>query len=242
MGAAQLIPRQPVGPLTVSTWLDHLSVVTWSIPPGRLSGVLPPTLSPVLCDGAALISAVTFCNRDFRLAWLPLGGMRLGQTNYRIYVRDASGQPAVYFVGTTIDTVMVVVPRSLWRMPWRRARYRFTTHGEGDSGLTVEAQGEWPARLRLSGRGAPLTALPGFASLSDGLDTLTQPWVGLYGAGRRYTIWHPPYAAGAARLEEARFGLLDALGLVPLAEQGTPHSVITADPVRYLIYLPPRAG
>jgi hypothetical protein len=43
-----------------------------------------------------------------------------------------------------------------------------------------------------------------------------------------------------ARVVEARFGLLDALGVVPYEEQGRVHSALMARRTDYTIYLPPK--
>jgi len=238
-----LIPEQPQTGWTVRSCLDNLSVVTWAIPPSRLASRLPAPLAAetITIDGQprALVSAVTFCNHDFRPTWLPLPGLTLGQTNYRVYVRcpaSAGAERGVFFLGTTIDTAFASIPRRLWSMPWRRARYRF---GPG----WVSAAGEWPLRLRLEARRPGTPALPGFPDEATALGILTQPWVGFYARGGglgRYTIWHAPYECHTATLTEAHFPLLDTLGVVPLAEQQSPHSVLLTPRTRYNIYLPPR--
>lgn len=239
-----LIPAQSASVWTIRSLLERLSVVTWAIPPERLDGLVPAPLSAdtVEIDGArrALVSAVTFRNRDFRPVWFPLPGLSLGQTNYRVYVRcpaAAGAERGVFFLGTTIDTAATFVPRSLWSMPWRRARYRFGPE-------RVEASGEWPMRLRLTGLRAGSPTLPGFSDEDAALGVLTQPWVGFYarsgGGLGRYTIWHEPYTRHTATLAEAHFPMLDALGVVPLAEQQAPHSVLVEPQVRYNVYLPPR--
>jgi len=52
---------------------------------------------------------------------------QLRQTNYRAHVRDReSGLDAVWFFGTTLDSLTVVVARHLWKLPWYRGRIRFS--------------------------------------------------------------------------------------------------------------------
>lgn len=232
--APSLIPRLRPTLTTVESTLCDLTVVTWSVAPERLRRHVPSRLSLEVVGGRALLSAVTFQNRGFSPHWLP-AGLTLGQTNYRVYVRDGD-QRAVFFLGSTLDTVLVFVPRWLWGMPWRRARYRF-------SAGSVSASGVWP--LRLSYRlGGPVAALDGFASLDVGLSVLTQPWVGLYArpGGRlgRYTIWHAPYEACQAVVQEAWFPLLDQLQIVPLAVQSEVHSALHVSRSLYHVHLPPR--
>ena len=141
-----------------------------------------------------------------------------------------------FFLGSTLDTRLVCVPRWRWGMPWRRARYRFCAR-------SVSASGVWPLRLSYQ-LGGPVVALAGFADLDTGLSVLTQPWVGLYARpdGRlgRYTIWHAPYEACQAVVQEAWFPLLDRLQIVPLDRQLEVHSALHVSRSLYHIHLPPR--
>jgi uncharacterized protein YqjF (DUF2071 family) len=230
----ELIPRPTPGLTTVSSVLTDLTVLTWAVDPVRIRRHVPARFALELLEDRALISAVTFRNTRFRPHWFPLS-LSLGQTNYRVYIQHG-GRRGVFFVGTTIDTAFVGIPRYLWRMPWRRARYAFSPGA-------VTAEGVWSASLRYT-VGEPLTSLPGFARLEDGLGLLTQPWEGYYlgSTGRigRYTIWHDPYAARVASVSEARFSLLDELGIVPLAEQETLHSALYEAATLYHVHLPPR--
>ncbi|MDG1483041.1 MAG: DUF2071 domain-containing protein [Myxococcota bacterium] len=234
MSRCALIPRPDPDWKTVSSRLTDLTVVTWAVEPARLRPHVPDGFTLELLDGSALISAVTFYNTTFRPYWLPIG-LSLGQTNYRVYVQR-QGRRGVFFIGTTIDTAFVGVPRYLWQMPWRRARYRFSPGA-------VEATGEWPMSLRYV-VGEPVGALPGFSTLGDGLTILTQPWEGYYQGDDqkigRYTIWHAPYAPRTATALEVRYGLLDALDIVPLAAQGQVHSVLAEAETLYHVHLPPR--
>ena len=234
MSELALIPRSPLGWLTVESELCGLTVVTWAVAPERLTRHVPDGFSLELLEGKALISAVTFANRRFRPHWLPVG-LSLGQTNYRVYVRR-EGQRGVLFVGTAIDTSAVFIPRRLWRMPWQKARYRFAPG-------SVTATGAWGMRLSYSVEG-PVETLPGFASLAEGLTVLTQPWVGYYQGSNsrigRYTIWHAPYRARCMAVNEARFDLLDALDIVPYDDQLAVHSALYEAQTTYHVHLPPR--
>jgi hypothetical protein len=55
-----------------------------------------------------------------------------------------------------------------------------------------------------------------------------------------YSVWHEPVRLVEARVVEARFGLLDALGVVPYEEQRRVHSALVARRTDYTIYLPPK--
>jgi len=209
-------------------------VVTWAVAPERLRPHVPPELELERCQGQALISAVTFYNTNFSPHWSPLG-LSLGQTNYRVYVRH-EGRRAVFFIATTIDTAFVFIPRGLWKMPWRRARYRFS---QG----SAEAAGDWSMALSYT-LGGSLSMLAGYGDLDEGLTVLTQPHIGYYlgsnGRLGRYTIWHAPYQAEVAVVSRARFGLLDALDIVPFSSQRCVHSAVYTARSLYHVHLPPR--
>lgn len=248
------IEEGATGFLCVSTRLEHLTVVTYAVEPERLRRHIPQPFELELVeleDGtrAALVSAVTFLNRDFHLVRVPTPRLTLGQTNYRAYVRH-KGAPAVWFLGTAIDTRAVFIPRHVWQMPWRRGRYTFDVEREGARGtygrFEVSARGEWDLHLAIEDSGKEVGVLPGFTSSVQVLNVLTQTHVGFFSRWRssggvgRYTIWHDLYQPRSASILEARFGLLAGLDIVPEEEQQTPHSVILEPSVLYHIHLPPR--
>ena len=70
---------------------------------------------------------VPFWDYDFRFAHLaPFLTFQFGQTNHRVYITDRrTGEPAVWFFGTTLGSPVVTIPRLLWRLPWHMARYRW---------------------------------------------------------------------------------------------------------------------
>lgn len=66
-----------------------------------------------------LISVVPFVDVDFTSAVYPFPNFTMGQTNYRIYIVDTlTGERCVWFLGTTLDSWTVLVPRLLWNLPW----------------------------------------------------------------------------------------------------------------------------
>jgi hypothetical protein len=67
----------------------------------------------------ALISVVPFVDVDFTSAVYPFPKFTMGQTNYRIYIVDTlTCERCVWFLGTTLDSWTVLVPRVLWNLPW----------------------------------------------------------------------------------------------------------------------------
>jgi hypothetical protein len=55
-----------------------------------------------------------------------------------------------------------------------------------------------------------------------------------------YAVWHEPLVPTGGRVRAARWHLLDRLGIVPLEEQGEPHSVLIQSSTEFIVRLPPR--
>ena len=246
-------PRPRAKPNDVITTLRHFAIVTYAVPPERVAGLVHERfpLDTIRIGGheRALVSVVPFEDEDFRWAASDGPRWRFGQTNYRIYVRDRhTGRRAVWFLGTTLGSWRVVVPRYLWRLPWHYGRFTIACEQVADgrySTYRIETRSRWaPLVLELDhDPGAPLT-LPGFEDTAAALDVLTHPLDGFY--GRRdghlgsYTVWHERLAPTPGRVRHARIGLLDRLGIVPFAEQADAHSVLIQPRTEFQIHLPPR--
>src|SRR5690606_4226196 len=118
-----LAPRQRWS--DVSSLLRDLAITSWDVAPQALARHLPPWLSPdvFVVDGCerAFVSAVTFTNVDFFVGFAPFLRLRCQQTNYRAYVRRGE-ERAAWFFATSFASPWVVIPRTLWRLPWARAR------------------------------------------------------------------------------------------------------------------------
>lgn len=234
------------------TTLRHFAIVTYAVPPERLAGLVHDRFEPdcVELGGArmALLSVVPFEDQNFRAATLPSPRMRCGQTDYRIYVRDReTGERAVWFLGTVLDSWTVVVPRFVWRLPWHRGWFDMRCEQDVSGRYTkywMDIQSSWaPAHLELAHEPATPLDLPGFPDLDTGLLVLTHPLVGFSkrrdGRLGSYSVWHERLTPTMGRVVYARFGLLDRLGLVPLAEQGHPHSVLIQAQTEFFVRLPP---
>ncbi|HEX7240260.1 MAG TPA: DUF2071 domain-containing protein [Longimicrobiaceae bacterium] len=238
------------------TTLRHFALVTYAFPPERLLPHLHPRFEPETVPGPggaprALLSVVPFEDADFRFAALPRPRWRFGQTNYRVYVRDrATGERAVWFFGTSLDSWTVAVPRRLWKLPWHRGRIRFDTDWDAAAGryarYRMTTESAWaPVEMELEDTGLPVAECAGFAELETALLVLTHPLRGFYhrrdGRLGSYSIWHDRLRPSVARLAHARFDLLDRLGVVPFVEQREPHSVWVQHETEFQIRLPPRA-
>lgn len=239
----------------VVTTLRHFAIVTYALDPDRLIPHLHPRFEPdcvALANGQqqALLSVVPFHDEAFHFVGMPLLRWSFGQTNYRAYVRDRStGERAVWFFGTTLDSTTVLIPRYLWKLPWHLGRITFDCeldpHTRRYTRYRMATRSRWaPAMLDLSDSGTPVTTLSGFDDAETGLVVLTHPLQGYYyrrdGTLGSYTIWHDRLTPTLAHCNSAQFPLLDRLGLVPLAEHATPHSVLLQAETRFSIYLPPK--
>ncbi|HEY0602343.1 MAG TPA: DUF2071 domain-containing protein [Herpetosiphonaceae bacterium] len=252
---ADLLTQPRHRPWDVVTTLRHFAIVTYTLDPERLVPHLHPRFEPdciQLPDGQqrALLSVVPFHDEAFHFVGAPLIRWSFGQTNYRAYVRDrVTGDRAVWFFGTTLDSASVLIPRYLWKLPWHAGRISFDCHIDPQTQrytqYRMETRSRWaPAMLDLADSGAPVTALSGFDDLETALVVLTHPLKGYYyrrdGALGSYTIWHDQLNPTIAQCNDAQFPLLDRLGLVPPADQRAPHSVLLQSETRFSIYLPPR--
>lgn len=249
-----LLSKPAAGGLAVETTLQHFAILTYWVDPSRLRRHLHPRFEPV-CLAAegepprALISVVTFLDRDFRFAACPWIRASFGQTNYRAYVLDTeTGEHAVWFFGTCLDSIAVIVPRYLWQLPWYRARMafdcRFDEAARRYSRFRVATRSHWsPGRLSLADSGAAPDELPGFARLEAAMVVLTHPLRGFFlrrdGALGSYAIWHDRTRPTVGHVQEASYPLLQRLELVEAGDVRPVHSVLLQARIDFTIYLPP---
>jgi hypothetical protein len=240
--------------LTAETTLKHFVTVTYAVDAAALRRHLHPRFEPdcIPFAGAtaqALVSVVTFLDRDFRLAVFPWFRSQFGQTNYRSYVLDtATGEHVAWFFGTCLDSLAVAVPRHVWCLPWHRCRMtfdcRYDESSKRYSHLEVRTHSRWaPGRLEVQDSGESPQELLGFSHLEAGLVLLTQPTRGFYfrrdGVLGTYSIWHDRLRQSLGTVKVAEYGLLQDLGLVPLGDCRNVHSVLIQPSVDFTIYLPP---
>jgi len=250
-----LLVRPPLAGIDVLATLEHFAIVSYAVDPDRVRPLVPRRFEiDCLVDSPggwlALVSMVPFEDQDFRFAAAPWLKYRFGQTNYRTYVTDReTGERAVWFFGTTLDSWSVVVPRYGWRMPWHLGRMRFDCAYDPADGrysrYRMTTTSDWaPVELDLEDSGQPVGELRGMADFEAGLVALTHPLVGVYarrgGGIGTYRIWHDRLQCNVGRCVRARIGLFDRLGLVPYTEQQAPHSVLIQHRTEFAIYLPPR--
>ncbi|MEP6962924.1 MAG: DUF2071 domain-containing protein, partial [Acidobacteriota bacterium] len=232
------------------------AIVTYCVEPDALRKHLHPRFTPDLIrteegEERALISVVTFLDRDFRFANLPWPKYCFGQTNYRAYVIDReTGEHVVWFFGTCLDSWTVAIPRHLWKLPWHRAKMDFQCRYDEQlrryAHYAVRTSSQWaPAELTFDDSGKAPERLIGFSNLEAGLVLLTHPLRGYFfrrdGSLGGYSIWHERVLPTMATPTVARFPVLDRLGLVPAGELAQVHSVMVQRRIAFTIYLPPTA-
>jgi hypothetical protein len=239
--------------LDVVCKLQNFAIITYAVSPERFNGLIPPRfkLDTVVINGEekALISVVPFIDVDFTSAVVPFPKFRMGQTNYRVYIIDTKTQErCVWFLGTTLDSWTVMVPRFFWKLPWHSGKVTFDCeYNEEKQQFTrykMQTEAEWaPASVELvQVLDMPLN-LSGFPDNETGLVYLTHPLAGFYYRRDQklgtYRVWHKQLLVRPAQLLSANFGLLSRMNLVAPEEQQAPHSVLVQPVNEFTIYLPP---
>ncbi|WP_075936035.1 DUF2071 domain-containing protein [Halosegnis longus] len=109
------------GPAVLSmVWRDAL-FAHWEVPPERIEETLPEGLSVDTHEGKAYLGVVPFVMDDISPRGIPFG-LSFGELNLRTYVRDADGEPGIYFYNLDADDRLGVhVARGLFQLPYYRA-------------------------------------------------------------------------------------------------------------------------
>ncbi len=241
-------PAPRPGALAALTTLEDIAIVTYDIDPDALAALLPPWIEPdvlTLADGRqrALISAVSFRDVDFRFRLVPFIRLGMLQTNYRAYVR-AGGERAVWFLGSTLTSRSVEVPRRLWSMPWHRVDGVLEATWDGATCRSWRSliSGPWGGMdVELVGSAEPMGRLDGMADEADTAMLLTHPLVGYYrrldGPVSGYRVWHEPMHPTRGHAVRARYDVLESAGLIRSGQ--VPHSVLLECRSDFVVYLPP---
>lgn len=249
---AQRAEIRPAGGwLQVESLLRHFALISYAIPAERMKKLLPPGLEllrlPIDGQPCGLISVAVFFNQGFHYTRLvPSLRLNFGQTNYRIYVQNADGDPGIWFLGTSLGSVLYRLPRLLWDMPWHGAKYSFDCpyHG-GYRRFAVDIRSAWgKARIEAHDTGEPMPLLPGFDSRAQQALLLTHPISGYFtrrdGRIGKYSIWHPPAQLTRAEPGELYFKVLETSGLLTRAQMQRPHWLLLQHEIAYDIHLPPQ--
>lgn len=248
-----LLDRPKPHGIDVLCRLKHFAIVTYAVPAKRFDGLFPERfqLDTVEVNGQkmGLISVVPFIDVDFTSAVFPFPKFTMGQTNYRIYIIDTkTGERCVWFLGTTLDSWTLLVPRHFWKLPWYAGKVKFdcvlNENNELYEKYTMETESEWAAAsVELAQSVSDKFEFPGFPDVESALVYLTHPLRGFYFTRENevgtYSVWHDELKVKPAKLISARFKLLSELGIVKESEQNSPYSVLIEPINEFTIYLPP---
>lgn len=249
-----LHPRPTPSGIDVSCGLKHFAIITYAVPAHRFDGLFPERFKldtvTIASEEMGLISVVPFIDVDFTSAVYPFPNFTMGQTNYRIYIKDTdTNERCVWFLGTTLDSWTRLVPRYVWNLPWHHGdidfECEFNELTQTYDRYQMTTSSDW-AEADVELKQAPDAEFdfPGFPDNETALVYLTHPLAGFYhrmdGKLGTYRVWHDKLKVKPAELASARFELLSRKGLVKPEEQQSPHSVIIEPLNHFTIYLPPK--
>jgi hypothetical protein len=252
----QRLHKRPGSWLDIRSDLWHFALINYAVPTSRLEHLLPVErfeIAEFMVDGEpevasgrpqAMLSVVPFVDADFhfyRLApWLKF---RFAQTNHRIYVIDRlTGEPVVWFLGTTLGSRLVHLARQWWGIPWHHGHYQvrceYDTAVQKYSHYSMQIASPWcAAQIEIEDTGQPTTLT------DEERLILTHPVEGFYyqrdGRIGGYSIWHPeiPLTKGIAR--HLYFSLYERLGIMNREEMQHPHSIYLCPSILFEIHMPP---
>lgn len=191
-----------------------------------------------------MLSVVSFVDDDFCFYRLfPWAKFRFPQTNFRVYVINrATGEPVVWFFGTTLGSWVVHVARALWRIPWHRATYAVDCEYDEENGRYSQyhfsIQSDWcDADIDIEDTGNPV-------ELTDEERlVLTHPVDGYFyrldGRVGGYSIWHDIIPLTSGKPRHLYFSLFEHLSIMNQDEMQQPHSIYLCPSISFDIYMPP---
>ena len=147
-------------PVMRQRW-DDLFFLHWEYAAAAIQARLPAGLTVDIFEGKAYLGVVGFRMNAVRPAGLPALPWlsTFNELNVRTYVRDAAGEPGVWFFSLDCDRApAVVIARALFGLPYEHAAMSF---GPGLA-QSCHRQGEQEtARYAWSAASSPQVALPG---------------------------------------------------------------------------------
>ena len=246
----QRLSKRPSGFLDIRSALLHFALINYTVPKIRLEPYVFSERFEILefdIDGRqqAMLSVVPFVDADFCFYRLfPWFKFRFPQTNHRIYVIDkVTGEPAVWFLGTTLGSRVVHLARALWRIPWYRACYHvdcaFDETASRYETYEMRIKSDWcAAQIEIEDTGSPV-------ELSDKERLiLTHPVDGYYyrldGRVGGYAVWHELIPLTSGKPHFLYFSLYERLGIMTREEMQKPHSIFICPRIPFEIYMPPK--
>lgn len=182
-------------PVMRQRW-DDLFFLHWEYDAAALQARLPAGLTVDTFEGKAHLGVVGFRMNAVRPAGLPaLPWLSyFNELNVRTYVRDASGEPGVWFFSLDCDRApAVAIARACFGLPYEHAAMSF---GPGLSQTCRRSGQAETARYAWSAAGAAQTAAPG--SLTFHLTERYSFFSVRSGRLARGQVHHAPYALSPA--------------------------------------------
>lgn len=143
---------------------DNLFFFHWRVDPAEVQRRLPRGLTVDCFAGTTYLGVVGFKMNAVRPAGLPpLPWLSFfNELNVRVYVRDAAGEPGVFFLSLDCDRWPAVkIARAQFALNYQHARMRHRSDGQGFT-LDCRRQGETAtARYAWQPVGTPTVAVPG---------------------------------------------------------------------------------
>jgi uncharacterized protein YqjF (DUF2071 family) len=187
--------RPTRGPVMRQRW-DDLFFLHWEYDPAALQARLPAGLTIDTFAGKAYVGVVGFRMNAVRPAFLPaLPWLSyFNELNVRTYVRDASGEPGVWFFSLDCDRApAVAIARKCFGLPYEHAAMSF---GPGLAQACRRAGRTETASYAWSATAAPQATTPG--SLEFHLAERYNFFSVRGGRLLRGQVCHPPYPLSPA--------------------------------------------
>jgi uncharacterized protein YqjF (DUF2071 family) len=216
-------------------WAELL-FLHWRVPASVLQPMLPPRLTLDTFEGHAYVGLVPFTMTGVRPVWAPAFRpvSDFHEVNVRTYVHHAGRDPGVWFFSLDAANPLAVIgARTVWRLPYHRAR--MTLEREPSGQIAYRSERLWPGPrpavcdVRYAPEGPVRPAEPGSLEFF-----LAERYV-LYATGRGGTLYrgrvhHTPYPLQAARADLREESLLSAARIdraqtTPLAHYANEVSV-----------------
>jgi len=239
--------------LDVNTQLEHFAIISYKVPIDKIQHLIPAPfqLWTFIEDETeyALISAVPFKDRDFSFYRISkMIKFDFFQTNFRAYIIDTrDGTHAAWFFGTTLGSLMSLIPKKVWKMPWDYGKYTFSSILVGEKYTNYAMRfksNQGDGRVHLKSAGKAMQLLEGFKNMEEQILILTHPVIGYYNLSETelgtYEIWHPKIELKEGIAIEMYFELFEKLGFLTKEEMNKPHSVLITPEIEFDILLPPK--
>lgn len=236
------------GLFVAKTLLSNLSMITYSVPKGRLEEMVPKELELLTFgDGdkkCALINVVAYKSGKFRFKNIfPFINFDYGQVNYRTFVKNERGEWSVFFLNNGVGTSIYRIPKWLWKLPWYKAKFNYSK-ANNDYLLSTTYKGEKDVDIDMNMSEEVISKLEGFKSLDEMKLIMTHAYKGYYtrnsGGLAEYAIWHKRFKMYKANPRQLHFRYLLESKLLNQNEMNKPIACWTSDNIEYTCQFPPK--